>query len=287
MDHYNPPGAARSTLKPFLWVGLACFTLGVLIAGYLGMKYQPDLFGFGASEQAEDGAVTTPAALASATATPTPTPSASSAAADAAVERVTEQQGGLEQRLAAAEQRLARLDLQAQAASGNAARAEGLLIAFAARRSLARTHHPDAGGDPGTMQRINAAAAQALRLLRSDASATAAESGAEAGPETEWVGTTRDVPSFTIEALPAEAFEALLVAAAELGEVEDDDPPYELRTLLADPIACWCQLDLVPDAGASTVSVSIARVVDSELPALIDVRNAWITALNGLDWSAL
>lgn len=138
MDHYNPPGAARSTLKPFLWVGLACFTLGVLIAGYLGMKYQPDLFGFGASEQAEDGAVTTPAALASATATPTPTPSASSAAADAAVERVTEQQGGLEQRLAAAEQRLARLDLQAQAASGNAARAEGLLIAFAARRSLAR-----------------------------------------------------------------------------------------------------------------------------------------------------
>ncbi len=49
---------------------------------------------------------------------------------------------------------------------------------------------------------------------------------------TDWVGTTRDVPSFTIEALPAEAFEALLVATAELGEVEDDDPPYELRTLL-------------------------------------------------------
>ncbi|MEX0342419.1 MAG: hypothetical protein AB3N06_07520, partial [Erythrobacter sp.] len=36
----------------------------------------------------------------------------------------------------AAEQRLARLDLQAQAAAGNAARAEGLLIAFATRRAL-------------------------------------------------------------------------------------------------------------------------------------------------------
>ncbi len=54
------------------------------------------------------------------------------------VERVAEQQGGLDQRLAAAEQRLARLDLQAQAAAGNAARAEGLLIAFATRRALER-----------------------------------------------------------------------------------------------------------------------------------------------------
>lgn len=58
-------------------------------------------------------------------------------AADA-VNRVAEQQGGLDQRLAAAEQRLARLDLQAQAAAGNAARAEGLLIAFATRRAVER-----------------------------------------------------------------------------------------------------------------------------------------------------
>lgn len=137
MDHYNPPGAARSSLKPFLWVGLACFALGVLIAGYVGMKYQPDLFGFGSSEEsAASNGTTIPAVLASAS--PAPSPSATTAAAEAAVERVTEQQGGIEQRLAAAEQRLARLDLQAQAASGNAARAEGLLIAFAARRSLAR-----------------------------------------------------------------------------------------------------------------------------------------------------
>ncbi len=46
--------------------------------------------------------------------------------------------GAVESRVAALEQRLTRLDLQAQAASGNAARAEGLLIAFAARRALER-----------------------------------------------------------------------------------------------------------------------------------------------------
>jgi len=55
-----------------------------------------------------------------------------------AVSRVVDQQGGIDQRLAAAEQRLARLDLQAQAAAGNAARAEGLLIAFATRRAVER-----------------------------------------------------------------------------------------------------------------------------------------------------
>lgn len=151
-----------------------------------------------------------------------------------------------------------------------------------ARRQLARSLHPDVGGDAAAMQRVNAAAAEALRMI--------AQPAAEPTPtssEPEWVDTTRDVPSFTIEALPVEAFEALLVAAAELGEVEDDDPPYELRTLLADPLACWCQLDVVPDAGASTVSVSIAPIGDRPLPQLVSVRNAWIIALNGLDWSAL
>lgn len=54
------------------------------------------------------------------------------------VEQVAVQTGGIDQRVAALEQRLTRLDLQSQAAAGNAARAEGMLIAFAARRSLER-----------------------------------------------------------------------------------------------------------------------------------------------------
>jgi len=51
---------------------------------------------------------------------------------------IASQEGGVEARVAAMEQRLARLDLQAQAAAGNAARAEGLLIAFATRRAIER-----------------------------------------------------------------------------------------------------------------------------------------------------
>lgn len=67
-----------------------------------------------------------------------PVPAAVALQAAERVEEVVEQQGGLDQRIAAMEQRLARLDLQAQAAAGNAARAEGLLIAFAARRAIER-----------------------------------------------------------------------------------------------------------------------------------------------------
>jgi hypothetical protein len=73
------------------------------------------------------------------TAAPTPLAQAAQVKqAEQAVERVAEQQGGLDQRLAAAEQRLTQLDLQAQAAAGNAARAESLLIAFATRRAVER-----------------------------------------------------------------------------------------------------------------------------------------------------
>ncbi|KRA82759.1 hypothetical protein [Altererythrobacter sp. Root672] len=46
--------------------------------------------------------------------------------------------GRMDQRVAAMEQRLTEIDLQSQEAAGNAARAEGLLIAFATRRAIER-----------------------------------------------------------------------------------------------------------------------------------------------------
>src|SRR5215217_7776723 len=90
----------------------------------------------------------------------------------------------------------------------------------AARRALAKQAHPDVGGSLDEMQRINAAA-----------------DAARAGTRTS-VGPPRpmfaqhDNPSFTIEALPAAAFEALLIVAGTLGDVIDDDPPYRLEVAL-------------------------------------------------------
>jgi len=96
------------------------------------------------AEQPADGVE--PAALAegeTVAAEPTPAPSPEGAAEEARqaveqVEQVVEQQGGLDSRIAGMEQRLTQLDLQLQAAGGNAARAEALLIAFASRRAIER-----------------------------------------------------------------------------------------------------------------------------------------------------
>ena len=85
-----------------------------------------------------------------------------------------------------------------------------------------------------------------------------------------------DVASFTIEALPVEAFEALLVVTSWIGEVIVDEPPYQLDVMLTDPLRCWCRLDLVPDAGASTVAVTIVGLPDEPLPDIDDVRDLWV-----------
>lgn len=159
-----------------------------------------------------------------------------------------------------------------------------------ARRALAKQLHPDVGGSVESMQRLNAAADAALAAhvlpgSRSDVAPSAPTRRRPSPPPRG--GTVRhDHPSFTIEALPAEAFEGLLIAAAELGELADDDPPYMLEVLMSTPPA-WCRLELVPDAGSATVSLTTARVPGHPTPDVDDVRDAWIAALNRLDWSDL
>lgn len=128
MNDYTTTGRQRSSLKPVLFAILASFLLGASAVGYLAWKGY-----FAPKGPASSADPTGQARLAAAPVVPVPSETAA-----AAVARVEETQGGLDQRLAAAEQRIARLDLQAQAAGGNAARAEGLLIAFAARRALER-----------------------------------------------------------------------------------------------------------------------------------------------------
>lgn len=154
----------------------------------------------------------------------------------------------------------------------------------AARRRLAKEHHPDiVGGDTARMRRVNDAAAAALRTIAA-AGGAARPTPEEPASRTDWSTTTTDVPSFTVEALPVETFEALLVVASWIGEVLDDDPPYRLDTHLFEPAPCWCRLELVPDAGASTVSLGIAAVGDGPPPSVESVRDVWIDQLNRYDW---
>lgn len=153
----------------------------------------------------------------------------------------------------------------------------------AARRRLAKSIHPDVEGGSG----------DAMRQLNEAADTLLAASGAETTSPTETAPESRprpfnptrvayDVASFVIEALPVEAFEALLLVTTWIGEVVVDEPPYQLDVLLLDPLRCWCRLDLVPDAGASTVSVTIGALPDEGLPDIDDVRDLWVASLNDL-----
>ena len=136
MDEYQTKRQARAsggTMRPMMMAVLASFLLGGAVAGYAAWSY------LGADQsEAAPALQRSPAFEVVASASPTPSPSATASETVQAVARVEEQQGGIDQRLAAAEQRIARLDIQSQAAAGNAARAEGLLIAFATRRALER-----------------------------------------------------------------------------------------------------------------------------------------------------
>ncbi|MEH6724283.1 MAG: hypothetical protein V7686_12240 [Qipengyuania sp.] len=129
MNNFTSTRRKVPSVRPVMVAVLASFLLGGAVAGYAVYTLTER------DEPATQPTTVETQSLASPTSEPTPTPSASQAAQEA-VDRVAEQQGGLDTRLAAAEQRLARLDLQAQAAAGNTARAEGLLIAFATRRAL-------------------------------------------------------------------------------------------------------------------------------------------------------
>ena len=184
----------------------------------------------------------------------------------------------------------------------------------AAHRRLAKAHHPDVGGGAASMGRINDAVALAMASIaeRSEAAPPASlpdetgrrsTPGSSRGPgrappgATQWV---RDAPSFVVEALPVEAFEALVLVAAAHGEVVDDDPPYRLdaqvRVLRRDnatqepiEVDVWCRLELMPDAGSSTVSLVVGVSETGQSPDAAGhfveaMRDWWIGALNELEW---
>ncbi len=141
----------------------------------------------------------------------------------------------------------------------------------AARRKLAAQFHPDHGGDPARMGEINVAF-----------DAVVAQLALRPRPTPGFRGVQHDAPSFTIDTLPVEAFDALLVVTSWMGEVLVDDPPYVLEVHLIEPGPCWCRLDLVPDAGSSTVTLTVASIDGTPAPDVELVRDVWVANLNRL-----
>lgn len=140
----------------------------------------------------------------------------------------------------------------------------------AAWKSLATTHHPDVGGNHESMLLLNSALADALRLLREESSAPTAPVPPRPRKKRGASFAARDMSSFTINSLPVDAWHLLEIAAAHCGQVIDEEEPYLMEFMLHDtPFDgghhAWCRCELVPEAGGTTIHLSI---VQSSLPVI-------------------
>jgi hypothetical protein len=157
-----------------------------------------------------------------------------------------------------------------------------------ARRRLAKGLHPDHGGDAERMRELNAATTAALEAIDERDRPAPAISADEPTPSPvpprgpRWV--VEDVPSFVVEGSPAVAFEWLIHVAPALGDVLDDDPPYALEVEMAVPSRCWCRLELLPEAGASTVNLYVGVLGGGAPPTVEAVRDVWVDSLNSTEW---
>ena len=148
-------------------------------------------------------------------------------------------------------------------------------------REKARTAHPDAGGSVSGMQELNQALRNALELVGVPKVLKAVSPVL--------VRRERDVSSFTVDALPAECFEALLIVAGICGAISHDEPPYQLEFSLHDAevdgfLHGWCRCDLVPEAGATTVSLLVGTAESSEGISVEEVRDYLVANLNAIEW---
>lgn len=120
-DYYSTaPRRTGPSLRAIFALVTLAFLGGALLIGWLVWDGRIALGGKAAAPAAQSGFAVLPA--------PTPYATTSQAAATA----------GFEARVAALEARIARLDLEAAAAEGNTARAEAMMVAFAARRAIER-----------------------------------------------------------------------------------------------------------------------------------------------------
>jgi hypothetical protein len=172
-------------------------------------------------------------------------------------------------------------------------------------REKARVCHPDVGGTHEAMQQLN----EALRLALLEVTSTAKSTSDVTAPsgETTWSTnrassgekmssyvrtvdahrSSRDVSSFTIDCLPVEAFEALLIASSWHGDVAIDESPYVLEMVVRDPFSCWVRFDILPEAGASMVSITVSTIAGHRQVSAEEVRDLFVDSLNQINWEEL
>jgi hypothetical protein len=130
--------------------------------------------------------------------------------------------------------------------------------------TLVKQLHPDHHRDPVAAYRlaeINAAYASLLHAV------PAGDGDIAGGPDIAADGDIAGGPDagvstavFTVGEFRPVVFEALILAAADVGDVTDADEPFSLDLFVEGPPTGFCHLELVPEAGGSRVTVDSEHV---------------------------
>jgi hypothetical protein len=143
-EKFSPSGEKSNLTRNVLVLMVVAFLGGAILAGWLLVRYNP----FETANEIDTTHVQPKAAVIETDPAPKVAKGTGTDGTVSALPKITdkallpvtaltsEKEQALAVRVADLEDRLSRINVQAQAASGNAARAEGLLIAFAARRAL-------------------------------------------------------------------------------------------------------------------------------------------------------
>jgi hypothetical protein len=162
--------------------------------------------------------------------------------------------------------------------------------ARSARRRLAKQLHPDvhAASSPTERAELARRMSEVNRAL-AEVEATSTGEGPAANGQRQAMSVhppadLLDGDSFTVAALPVDAFEALFLAAYGLGDILVADEPYALELYLVEPAPCFCQLTIVPEAGGSIVTIDVAPPADEGVlpPPVEAVRDLLVAELNQL-----
>lgn len=158
-------------------------------------------------------------------------------------------------------------------------------------RRAAKRCHPDAGGSAEKMVTLNLALAQIVAIRKKEQLNLDVALSSGSDRDTQRVMRSHrqhhDISSFTIDVLPVDSFEYMLLAAEILGTIIDQECPYLVEfTLhnsgLPNSQHAWCRCELMPEAGGTTVHLTIGGVDAQKSLTIEAVRDELIYCVNGL-----
>ena len=131
----------------------------------------------------------------------------------------------------------------------------------AARRALVKRLHPDVRSQDDPKVRADAERRLAEVNAAYDLVVTRWLSIQVEDPAADRVETAASTPvSFAVRAFRPVAFEAIMVAAADLGDVTDADEPFSLELFVEGPPRGFCRLELFPEARGTVVTADSDHV---------------------------